>query len=109
MTNPYAGLGLASGIADADALAPVLARILAGKAADPASLLAAWSEARRRKFADAIDKPSRVAYNRVRINVDSQERVDELLARDPVVRALKEGMPVVPPSLRKAGKDLEGW
>ncbi|OSS51636.1 hypothetical protein B5807_03918 [Epicoccum nigrum] len=109
LTNPYAGLGLASGIADADALAPVLAHILSGKAADADRLLSSWSDARRQKFADVVDKPSRMAYARVKSKVDSQEDVEALLARDPMVRALKSGMPVMPPSLRTVGEELAGW
>jgi 2-polyprenyl-6-methoxyphenol hydroxylase-like FAD-dependent oxidoreductase len=109
VTNPYAGLGLASGIADADALAPVLAHILSGKASDADQLLSSWSDARRQKFADVIDKPSRMAYARVKSKVDSQDEVEALLARDPMVRALKSGMPVMPPSLRTVGEELAGW
>lgn len=56
-----------------------------------------------------VDKPSRMAYKRVRSNVDSEEEVQALLARDPLVKALKEGMPVAPPSLRTVGSDLIGW
>jgi hypothetical protein len=32
-----------------------------------------------------------------------------LLSRDPMVGALKKGMPVVPPSLETKGEELEGW
>ncbi|KAJ4994213.1 FAD binding domain-containing protein [Stagonosporopsis vannaccii] len=109
LTNPYAGLGLASGIADADSLAPILAHILSGKASDSTQLLASWSEARRQKFADVVDKPSRMAYARVRSKVDTQEDVKGLLERDPMVKGLKSGMPVMPPSLRTVGEELEGW
>jgi len=109
LTNPYAGLGLASGIADADALAPVLTHILSGKASDADQLLSSWSDARRQKFADVVDKPSRMAYARVKSKVDSQDEVEALLARDPMVRALKSGMPVMPPNLRTVGEELAGW
>ncbi|KAF9693461.1 hypothetical protein EKO04_008445 [Ascochyta lentis] len=109
LTNPYAGLGLASGIADADALAPVLERILSGKAEDPERLLASWSEARRQKFFDVVDKPSRMAYKRVRSNVETDADVQSLLERDPMVGALKKGMPVMSPSLRTVVQELEGW
>jgi len=109
LTNPYAGLGLASGIADADALAPVLTHILSGKASDADQLLSSWSDARRQKFADVVDKPSRMAYARVKSKVDSQDEVEALLARDPIVRALKSGMPVMPPNLRTVGEELAGW
>lgn len=109
VTNPYAGLGLASGIADADSLAPILAHILCGKASSPSTLLSSWSEARRQKFFDVVDKPSRAAYKRVRSNVDTDEDVKALLERDPMVKALKSGMPVMPPSLRTVGEEMEGW
>ncbi|KAF3039136.1 hypothetical protein E8E12_002153 [Didymella heteroderae] len=109
LTNPYAGLGLASGIADADSLAPILAHILSGKASSPSTLLSSWSEARRQKFFDVVDKPSRAAYKRVRSNVDTDEDVKALLESDPMVKALKSGMPVMPPSLRSAGEEMEGW
>ncbi|KZM25114.1 oxidoreductase [Ascochyta rabiei] len=109
LTNPYAGLGLASGIADADALAPVLEHILSGKAGNSERLLASWSEARRQSFFDVVDKPSRMAYRRVRSNVETDADVQSLLERDPMVGALKRGMPVMPPSLRTVGEELEGW
>lgn len=109
VTNPYAGLGLASGIADADSLSPILAHILSGKATNASQLLSSWSEARRQKFFDVVDKPSRMAYKRVRSKVDTEEDIKALLERDPVVGALKKGMPVVPPSLRTVGEELEGW
>ncbi|KAJ8114702.1 hypothetical protein OPT61_g3481 [Boeremia exigua] len=109
LTNPYAGLGLASGMADADSLAPILSHILSGKANDAARLLSSWSVARRHKFADVVDKPSRVAYARVRSKTGSQEDVDALVERDPLVKGLRTGMPVMPPSLRTVGEDLDGW
>jgi 2-polyprenyl-6-methoxyphenol hydroxylase-like FAD-dependent oxidoreductase len=109
VTNPYAGLGLASGIADADSLSPILAHILFGKASNASQLLSSWSEARRQKFFDVVDKPSRMAYKRVRSKVDTEEDIKALLERDPVVGALKKGMPVMPPSLRTVGEELEGW
>ncbi|KAF1926118.1 monooxygenase [Didymella exigua CBS 183.55] len=109
LTNPYAGLGLASGIADADSLAPVLAHILSGKTASPSTLLKSWSAARRQKFFDVVDKPSRAAYKRVRTKADNEDDVRLLLERDPMVKALKSGMPVMPPSLRTVGEEMEGW
>jgi 2-polyprenyl-6-methoxyphenol hydroxylase-like FAD-dependent oxidoreductase len=109
VTNPYAGLGLASGIADAASLAQVLERILTGQASDPSALLASWSEVRRRTFFSIVDKPSRMAYMRVRSRVDSQEDIEALLNRDPLVGALKKGMPMMPPSLEMKGEELEGW
>ena len=109
VTNPYAGLGLASGIADASSLAEVLVRILTQKAADPETLLVSWSQARRHKFMTVIDKPSRMAYNRVKKNVDTDEEIEALLAGDPIVGALKKGMPVTPPPIETRGEDLSGW
>ncbi|KAH7084684.1 monooxygenase [Paraphoma chrysanthemicola] len=110
LTNPYAGLGLASGIADASSLAPVLARILLNQSTNPDALLQSWSDARRNKFLSVVDKPSRMSYMRVRSDVSTEEKVGGLLARDPLVRALKEGgMPVMPPSLETKGEELEGW
>jgi hypothetical protein len=50
-----------------------------------------------------------MAYARVKSKVDSQDEVEALLARDPMVRALKSGMPVMPPSLRTVGEELAGW
>ena len=82
--------------------------ILSGKASDADQLLSSWSDARRQKFADVVDKPSRMAYARVKSKLDSQDDVEALLARDPMVRALKSGMPVMPPSLRTVGEELAG-
>jgi 2-polyprenyl-6-methoxyphenol hydroxylase-like FAD-dependent oxidoreductase len=109
LTNPYAGLGLASGLADAAALAEVLGRICTGQARDAEVLLGSWSEARRRTFAEAVDKPSRMAYARVRQDVSSEERIRELVERDGMVKALKGGMPVKPRELVSKGEELEGW
>lgn len=109
LTNPYAGVGLASGIADASSLADVLSRILFGEAKDSEKLLHAWSEARRTNFMEVVDKPSRMAYARVRRDVSSEEKVQELLQKDKIVAALKKGMPVMPMSLGTKGEELEGW
>jgi 2-polyprenyl-6-methoxyphenol hydroxylase-like FAD-dependent oxidoreductase len=109
LTNPYAGVGLASGVADAGALATVLVRVLNGEAKDASKLLSSWSDARRKTFLTVVDKPSRMAYQRVRTNVDTQENVDIMLERDPLVKALKSGMPMMPPSLATEGQSLEGW
>jgi 2-polyprenyl-6-methoxyphenol hydroxylase-like FAD-dependent oxidoreductase len=109
LTNPYAGLGLASGIADAASLAEVLEHILIGEAKDDENLLNAWSEARRQRFSDVVDKPSRMAYKRVRSDVSTDEKLQEFLSRDPMVGALKKGMPVMPPTLETRGEDLVGW
>lgn len=109
LTNPYAGLGLASGMADASSLSEVLARILNNKAGDEAKLLASWSDARRLKFAQIVDKPSRMAYARVTSDVSTPDKIEALLSRDPLVEALKKGMPMMPPSLETKGDGLVGW
>lgn len=109
LTNPYAGLGLASGLADASSLVDVLSRILTGQAKNTGALLKSWSEARRKTFLSAVDKPSRMAYHRVRSDVSSEENMTEMMERDPMVAALKKGMPVMPPSLETRGEELEGW
>ena len=110
LTNPYAGLGLASGIADASSLAAVLGRILCGRARDAEALLRAWSEARRGVWAEAVDGVSRGAWERVRSDVGSVEKVEGLVRRDGVVRALREGRAVggVGGLETRAG-ELEGW
>jgi 2-polyprenyl-6-methoxyphenol hydroxylase-like FAD-dependent oxidoreductase len=109
LTNPYAGLGLASGMADASSLSEVLIRVLTRQASNDKKLLNAWSEARRKKFLDVVDKPSRMAYKRVKADVSKEEKVQEMLSRDPLVSALKKGMPVQPPSLETKGEELDGW
>ena len=111
LTNPYAGLGLASGMADASSLSEVLIRILepSSPVRDSERLLESWSEARRKKFLEVVDRPSRMAYKRVKADVSTEEKVKELMERDPLVGALKKGMPVMPPSLETKGEELEGW
>lgn len=109
LTNPYAGLGLASGMADASSLSEVLIRILSGDAKDSKMLLDKWSCDRVKKFEEVIDQPSRMAYKRVKSDVSSEEKVQELMLRDPMVGALKRGMPVMPPSLETKVGELEGW
>lgn len=109
LTNPYAGLGLASGMADASSLADVLVHTLTNKALNEEKLLKTWSEARRQHFLAVIDKPSRMAYQRVRSDVSTEEKVQELMSKDPLVGALKSGMPVQPPSLETKVEDLDGW
>ncbi|PVI06854.1 FAD/NAD(P)-binding domain-containing protein [Periconia macrospinosa] len=109
VTNPYAGLGLASGIADASSLAPILVRILSGQATDEEKLLSSWSSARRQKFLTTVDKPSRAAYMRVMNNVSSEEEIQEFLEKDALVGSLNKGMPVVPPRLDTTVDELEGW
>jgi 2-polyprenyl-6-methoxyphenol hydroxylase-like FAD-dependent oxidoreductase len=109
LTNPYAGLGLASGMADASSLSEVLIRVLNGQASDNERLLNAWSTARRESFLNVVDKPSRMAYKRVKADVSTEEKVQEMMGKDPLVGALKKGMPVQPPSLETKGEELDGW
>jgi len=109
LTNPYAGLGLASGMADASSLSEVLIHVLTGKASDDERLLNAWSTARRESFLNVVDKPSRMAYKRVKADVSNDENIQEMMSKDPLVGALKKGMPVQPPSLETKGEELEGW
>ncbi|KAL1612464.1 hypothetical protein SLS60_000691 [Paraconiothyrium brasiliense] len=109
LTNPYAGLGLASGIADASSLAEVLIRVLSHQSSDPDKLLSSWSDARLQKFYTVIDKPSRIAYARVKSKVDTEDEIVALLARDPMVGALKKGMPTIPPPIETRGEELVGW
>ncbi|KAJ4294567.1 hypothetical protein N0V90_008258 [Kalmusia sp. IMI 367209] len=106
---PYAGLGLASGIADASSIAEVIIRVLTKQSSDPAKLFTSWSDARRQKFLTVIDKPSRMAYARVKNKVDTEQEIDALLARDLLVRTLKKGMPAIPPNLETKVDELDGW
>ncbi|KAF1964962.1 FAD/NAD(P)-binding domain-containing protein [Bimuria novae-zelandiae CBS 107.79] len=109
LTNPYAGLGLASGIADAASLASVLIRILTHQATDPEKLLESWSDSRKQKFWGVIDKPSRVAYARVKTKVDTEEEVEALVARDPVIGAMRKGVKPVGPGIETCVEELVGW
>ena len=117
VTNPYAGLGLASGIADASSLATVLIHILSpespespeSRCASPAKLLSSWGEARRQKFLMTVDKPSRASYARVKTNVATDADIQRLVENDPLVKALAKGMPAMPPSLLTECEGLEGW
>ncbi|KAF2662165.1 FAD/NAD(P)-binding domain-containing protein [Lophiostoma macrostomum CBS 122681] len=110
LTNPYAGLGLASGIADASSLATVLIHILSPstQCTSSAKLLSSWANARRQKFLNTVDKPSRVSYARVKTKVETDEDVQRLLEKDPLVGALAKGMPAMPPSLLTECESLEG-
>ncbi|KAF2184471.1 FAD/NAD(P)-binding domain-containing protein [Zopfia rhizophila CBS 207.26] len=102
LTNPYAGLGLASGIADAASLAEALESVITRNA--PSSVFDAWATARREKFLSVVDKPSRMAFKRVR-----DPDPDTLVDRDPLMKGIKAGMPVMPASLITEGKELDGF
>jgi hypothetical protein len=71
--------------------------------------LESWSQARRKKFGEAVDGPSRMAYERVRSDVSSEEKVEELVARDRMIGALRSGMAVMPMGLETRGAEFEGW
>ncbi|KAF2018067.1 monooxygenase [Aaosphaeria arxii CBS 175.79] len=109
LTNAYAGLGLASGIADAGALAQVLERILTGQATNPEVLLSAWGDARKDKFLKSVDKPSRMAYARVKSKVDTVEEIEALLTQDPLLSRMNQKQPMMPLSLITNCEELEGW
>jgi len=109
VTNPYAGLGLASGIVDASSLADVLIRVLMGKSPDPLLLLDSWSDARRQSFLTAVDQPSRMAYARVTHDTSTKQKLDELLMKEPTLSALKKGLPVIRPSIETEVENLNGW
>ncbi|KAF2732427.1 monooxygenase [Polyplosphaeria fusca] len=109
LTNPYAGAGLAAGIADAASLGSVLIHILNGGASDSTKLLSSWAAARRHVFLNIVDKPSRMSYERVRAKVATEEDLEALMERDPMVKALRSGTIMMPPSLSTDPKTLEGW
>ncbi|KAL6707896.1 hypothetical protein ACN47E_003570 [Coniothyrium glycines] len=109
LTNPYAGLGLASGMADAASLATVLVRILSEEARDATVLLQSWSQERRRVFQQMVDVQSRAAYARVKSDVSTAGKREDLVRNDPLVGALKGGMPVAPGSLETNVEVLTGW
>lgn len=109
LTNPYAGLGLASGIADAAAVSKVLARIVRGEARGSEVLLEAWSEARRTKFLSVVDRPSRMAHAAVQTDVSTPEKTTRFLESDPRLVALRKGISPMPPSLETICEELDGW
>lgn len=109
VTNAYAGLGLGAGIADTGALAKVLVRILSRDISDPDRLLVSWGEARREKFLSVVDKPSRMAYARVKGRVDTEEELHTLVSQDNLISAMNRGVQIKPPSLITVVEDLDGW
>ena len=46
---------------------------------------------------------------RVKSDVSSEGKLEGLLQRDPLVGALKKGMPMMPPTLVTDGSALAGW
>ncbi|KAF2138384.1 uncharacterized protein K452DRAFT_256622 [Aplosporella prunicola CBS 121167] len=117
LTNPYAGLGLNTGLLDASSLATVLsAHLLRGA---PPQLLDAWARARRDTFVNAVDPVSRAAFWSL-LDPD----VATLRERHPVLRAVGggagggvggrdgavKGKPAKGPmALRTDVRALEGW
>ena len=102
VTNPYAGLGLLAGILDVSSLADALEAVLQRDA--PETLLDSWAKARRDRFLKVVDPMSRAAFARV------QDSGPECLAeRDPMLKAMKKGIPVHPPSLTTNVWELEGF
>lgn len=102
MTNPYAGMGLASGIFDAASLSDVLISILHRNAAE--SILDHWATARRDAFTQVADPASLAALRRCQ-SADP----DNLVQTDPMLRALKAGLPVPMPAIGTDVTALPGF
>ncbi|QDS75468.1 hypothetical protein FKW77_004304 [Venturia effusa] len=102
LTNPYAGLGLITGLLDVTSLAEVFHNITFHKATD--TLLQSWSEARIDKYHKVTDPMSRAAFYRVQ---DSD--LDTICERDPMFKAIKAGKMMPPSSLATDVQELEGF
>ncbi|TID25139.1 para-nitrophenol 4-monooxygenase [Venturia nashicola] len=102
LTNPYAGLGLTSGLFDVISLAEVFHNITFNNAPD--TLLTSWSEARIEKYHKVIDPMSRAAFYRVQ-----DKDLDTICDRDPMFKAIKAGKMMPPPSLATEVEKLEGF
>lgn len=50
-----------------------------------------------------------MAYGRVQRRLDTDEDINALLSADPLVAAVKRGMPMMTPSLETKAEELEGW
>ncbi|KAF2103920.1 FAD/NAD(P)-binding domain-containing protein [Rhizodiscina lignyota] len=92
LTNPYAGMGLNTGIFDASSLADALVSIVQRDASD--SLLDKWSDARRNMFLKVVDPMSRAAYWAFQ-----DPDTDSLPDRHPMFKAMKAGPNAKPPEL----------
>ncbi|KAF2204724.1 FAD/NAD(P)-binding domain-containing protein [Delitschia confertaspora ATCC 74209] len=109
VTNPYAGLGLLSGLYDASSLAAVLGRVLSPSTSslcEPTTLLESWSQARIEKFKTVVDPVSRAALNRVRTR---SEDIEGLSEKDPVIKAMKAGEGLKMPDVETNVSELAGW
>ena len=124
VTNPYIGMGLATGLLDAASLAPVLNAILvrhsdggnpekeestdSARRSSENVLLDSWAEARRGVFRNIIDPLSRAAFASVQDpDVASFDRRHPLLAK--ATSALREGKKPTPPPVRTVVESLNGW
>lgn len=108
ITNPYIGMGLATGLLDAAALAPVLAAVVEERCGDANTLLDAWADARRKVFKNMIDPLSRAAFASVQ-----DSTVETFEERHPLVQkamsALREGKKPSPPPVKTEAQSLAGW
>jgi len=102
VTNPYAGLGLTTGLLDASSLAPALAACLLRKASD--QLLSAWANARREVYLKFVDPISRSAFWSMQ-----DTDVASIATRHPMLKAAKAGPDAKPPPLTTDVTTLEGW
>ncbi|KAF2089669.1 FAD/NAD(P)-binding domain-containing protein [Saccharata proteae CBS 121410] len=102
LTNPYAGMGLGTGLLDASSLAEVLTSHLRRGAPD--TLLDAWARARRDVFKNIVDPFSRACFWSLQ-----DEDVESLPERHPLLKALNAGPRAKPPALGTEVEGLEGW
>lgn len=102
VTNPYAGLGLSTGILDVSSLADALEAMLQRDA--PETLLDSWAKARRDMFLKVVDPMSRAAFATVQ-----DPDPDSLAERDPMLNAMKKWILVHPASLTTNVRELEGF
>lgn len=101
VTNPFAGMGLNSGLLDASALGPILVSHLLRGA--PESLLEAWAVARKQAYHKIVDPVSQAAFWAMQ-----DPDVDSIAQRHPFLKAALGGGPP-PPSLATDWTKLEGW
>lgn len=110
LTNPYIGMGLATGLLDAVSLAPVLHATLANSSSAEATeqLLDSWAIARRNTFRNVIDPLSRAAFASVQ-NPDAESFPQRHPMLKRAVEALRKGEKMSPPPVRTNVEELEGW
>ncbi|KAF2726285.1 FAD/NAD(P)-binding domain-containing protein [Polychaeton citri CBS 116435] len=82
LTNPYMGLGLASGFYDGASLADVLVKLLHGDAT--LSLLSEWAAARKEVYHKYVDPLSRAAFAAVQ-----SSDVNTLKAQHPMIKMVE--------------------